>query len=114
LLNCLIQQQTGQTYAQQVLKACQAENRKKAAMTLDAASKAETPESRPQSVLTQREIEILPLLAGGLSNQEIAAALHIAPVTVKTHLQNIYKKLNTRNRIEALKRSRELGITIDT
>jgi LuxR family maltose regulon positive regulatory protein len=52
-------------------------------------------------------------LADGLSNQEIAARLHIASVTVKTHLQNIYKKLNTKNRIEALKRSRELGITID-
>jgi len=114
LLDCLIQQQTGQTYAQQVLKACQAEHSAKASVALDATSKAQIFESRSQTVLTQREIDILPLLADGLSNQEIAARLHIAPVTVKTHLQNIYKKLNTRNRIETLKRSRELGITIDT
>ena len=45
--------------------------------------------------------------------REIAARLHIAPVTVKTHLQNIYKKLNSKNRIEALKKSREIGIIID-
>ena len=114
LLNCLIQQQTGQTYAQQVLKACQAENRKKVSMTLDETSKAQIPESPSHTVLTQREMEILPLLADGLNNQEIAARLHIAPVTVKTHLQNIYKKLNSKNRIEALKKSRESGITIDT
>jgi LuxR family maltose regulon positive regulatory protein len=113
VLNCLIQQQTGQTYAQQVLKACQAENRKKVSMTLDETSKAQIPESPPNTVLTRREIVILPLLAEGLSNREIAVRLRIAPVTVKTHLQNIYKKLNTKNRIEALKRSRELGITID-
>ena len=113
LLNCLIQQQTGQTYAQQVLKACQAENRKKASMTLDETSRAQIPESPSHTVLTQREMEILPLLADGLNNQEIAARLHIAPVTVKTHLQNIYKKLNSKNRIEALKKSREIGIIID-
>ena len=114
LLDCLVQQQTGQTYAQQVLKACQAEHSEKASVALDVTSKAPIPESHPHTVLTRREIDILPLLADGLSNQEIAARLHIAPVTVKTHLQNIYKKLKTRNRIEALKRSRELGITIDT
>ena len=113
LLDCFIQQQTGQTYAQQVLKACQAENRKKASVASGATSKVQISESSPHTLLTQREIDILPLLADGLSNQEIAARLHIASVTVKTHLQNIYKKLNTRNRIETLKRSRELGITIE-
>jgi ribosomal protein L32E len=52
------------------------------------------------------------LLAEGLSNQDIAARLYIAPVTVKKHLQNIYKKLNAKNRLEALKKSREMGIRI--
>jgi LuxR family maltose regulon positive regulatory protein len=71
------------------------------------------PEHAPGLILSQREIEILPLLAEGLSNREIAARLYIAPVTVKTHLQNIYKKLNVNNRIEALKKVREIGISID-
>ena len=113
LLNCLVQQQTDQTYAQQVLKACLAENRKKASMELDTTTQPRISEPPPNTVLTRREIEILPLLAKGLSNKEIAARLRIAPVTVKTHLQNIYKKLNSKNRIEALKKSREIGIIID-
>ncbi|HID28515.1 MAG TPA: response regulator transcription factor [Desulfobacterales bacterium] len=46
--------------------------------------------------LTQREKEILTLLADGLSNKEIAARLYIATETVKTHLQNIYRKLNAK------------------
>ena len=113
LLQCLIQQQTGQTYAQLVLKACQSEHSKKASLGLDATTKPRISEQSPHNFLTRREIEILPLLAEGLSNKEIAARLYIAPVTVKTHLQNIYKKLNTKNRIEALKKSREIGIIID-
>jgi len=113
LLNCLIQQQTGQTYARHVLKACQAERSKKASLELDATTKPRISEISPDTVLTRREIDILPFLAEGLSNKEISARLHIAPVTVKTHLQNIYKKLNTKNRIEALKKSREIGILID-
>jgi LuxR family maltose regulon positive regulatory protein len=113
LLDCLIQQQTGQTYAQHVLKACQAEHSKKASLELDATTKAQISEPSPNTVLTRREIEILPLLAEGLSNQKIAAKLRIAPLTVKTHLQNIYKKLNAKNRIETLKISREVGIIID-
>jgi LuxR family transcriptional regulator, maltose regulon positive regulatory protein len=113
LLQGLIQQQTGQTFAQLVLKACQEEHSKIASFELDAATKPRISENTPYTVLTRREIDILPLLAEGLSNKEIAARLHIAPVTVKTHLQNIFKKLNTKNRIEALKKSREIGIIID-
>jgi DNA-binding NarL/FixJ family response regulator len=70
------------------------------------------PEHAPDLRLSQREIEILPLVAEGLSNKEIAARLYVAPVTVKTHLQNIYKKLNVNNRIEALKKVLEMGIII--
>jgi len=62
------------------------------------------------AILTQREIELLPLIAEGLSNKEIAAKLHIAPVTVKKHLQNIYGKLNAKGRIKALSKAHELGL----
>lgn len=57
------------------------------------------PLSRPE--LSQRELEILALLAEGRSNREIAEALHISPDTVKSHLKNIYQKLGARNRSHA-------------
>jgi ATP/maltotriose-dependent transcriptional regulator MalT len=50
------------------------------------------------------------LLAEGLSDEEIAGKLHLATETVKTHLQNIYRKLNTKGRIGAVKEARRLGI----
>lgn len=50
--------------------------------------------------LTEREAEILRLLAQGQSNGEIAKALFIAPSTVKTHVQSLQRKLGVRNRIE--------------
>jgi len=45
-----------------------------------------------------------------MSNKAIASGLHIATETVKTHLQNIYGKLNVRNRVGALKQARLMGI----
>lgn len=48
--------------------------------------------------LTRREVEILPLVLKGMTNQEIAAELFVAPVTVKAHLQRIFKKMGVGNR----------------
>jgi LuxR family maltose regulon positive regulatory protein len=58
--------------------------------------------------LTNREQEVLALLAAGLKNRDIAAQLVISPETVKKHTSNIYTKLGVRGRIEAA--PRELGL----
>jgi LuxR family maltose regulon positive regulatory protein len=60
--------------------------------------------------LTPRELEVLALLARHLTNKEIAAELVIAPVTVKTHTLNIYRKLDVRKRREAVERAKELNL----
>ena len=56
--------------------------------------------------LTERELEVLALVAQGHRNQEIAATLFIALGTVKVHTHSIYGKLGARNRVEALARAR--------
>ena len=113
LLERLNQVQPGHTHSQLALEACRAETRFDSSSDSNGNKISRLPEHAPGLILSQREIEILPLLAEGLSNKEIAARLYIAPVTVKTHLQNIYKKLNVNNRVEALKKVSEIGISID-
>ena len=58
--------------------------------------------SEPISPLTSREKEILTLVAKGESNADIAKKLFVREVTVKTHLNSIYKKLNVDNRVQAV------------
>lgn len=53
-------------------------------------------------ILTSREKEILVGLASGASNEDIADDLSISPHTVRTHIYNIYKKINTTNRLQAM------------
>jgi LuxR family transcriptional regulator, maltose regulon positive regulatory protein len=60
--------------------------------------------------LTEREQEILELIAAGLTNREIADRLSIAVETVKKHTGNIYGKLAARGRTEAVARGRELAL----
>jgi LuxR family maltose regulon positive regulatory protein len=60
--------------------------------------------------LTERELEVLQLLAEGLSNKEIAVRLIVAPSTVKQHLKNIYGKLDAHSRTQAVARGRELAL----
>lgn len=60
--------------------------------------------------LSERELEILGLLAGGDSNKEIAAHLFITEGTVKNHVTNILGKLGVRDRTQAAIRARELGL----
>jgi len=61
-------------------------------------------------LLSERELEILHLIAKGCSNQEIAALLVIAVSTVKSHINNLYGKLGTHRRTQVVARARELGL----
>ena len=60
--------------------------------------------------LTSRELEILQLLVEGLDNKDLAYHLNIAETTVRTHLRNIFRKLDVNSRILAVKRARELHV----
>jgi LuxR family maltose regulon positive regulatory protein len=60
--------------------------------------------------LSERELEVLHLIAAGLSNRQIAEELYIAIGTVKRHINHIYGKLGVHRRTEALVRARELGV----
>lgn len=63
--------------------------------------------------LSNREIEVLTLLAQGLSNKEIAEKLYVSLRTVKWHTSNIYSKLGVRSRTRAVATARLLGIILD-
>lgn len=60
--------------------------------------------------LSQRELEVLRLIAQGLSNNEISARLHLALDTVKGHNRRIFEKLGVQRRTEAVARARKLGL----
>jgi LuxR family maltose regulon positive regulatory protein len=60
--------------------------------------------------LSEREVEVLRLIAAGLSNREIAEELVIAISTVKSHINNMYGKLGVGSRTQALARSQDLGL----
>jgi len=62
------------------------------------------------SELSEREIEVLRLIADGLSNKEIAEKLFIAEGTAKNHVSNILSKLEARDRAQAVARAKELGL----
>ena len=60
--------------------------------------------------LSNRELDVLDLLAQRLSNKEIAEKLFLSTTTVKGHLQNIYGQLNVKKRREAVEKARVLGM----
>lgn len=60
--------------------------------------------------LTPRELEILGLIAEGLSNREIAGRLFVSENTVKTHSANVFSKLSAKRRTQAVQLAKEAGV----
>lgn len=75
--------------------------------SVTASPSSQSPSSQTEEPLSEREIEVLRLLAAGLSNQEIADELFISAGTVKWYAHNIYGKLGARGRTQAVARARE-------
>lgn len=71
-----------------------------------------TPESKPQLPirLTQRETEILSVVAQGYSSREVGDRLFLSPGTVSFHLSNIYVKLGVTNRVQAFRAASRMGL----
>jgi LuxR family transcriptional regulator, maltose regulon positive regulatory protein len=67
-------------------------------------------ESEGTEQLTQKELEVLRLLATRLSRREIGEQLYVSLNTVKTHQRRVYRKLGVEDRVAAVTRARELGL----
>jgi DNA-binding NarL/FixJ family response regulator len=61
-------------------------------------------------VLSDRELEILAMVAEGATNKEIAGTLFLSPHTIKEHTSSLYRKLGARNRADAVQRAQRLGL----
>jgi len=64
----------------------------------------------PIEPLSERELQVLRLVAAGLTNQQIADELVVVVATVKAHINRIYRKLDVTNRVQAVARARELNL----
>jgi LuxR family maltose regulon positive regulatory protein len=64
----------------------------------------------PKARLSERELEVLRLLAAGLSSREIAGRLTISLNTANTHIRHIFEKLDSKGRVQAVTRARELKL----
>jgi len=79
-----------------------------------ASARAPAPSSELIEPLSDREIEVLQLIAEGLTNRDIAARLYLSPHTIKVHTRNLYGKLSVHNRVAAVARGRALCILLST
>ena len=87
-------------------------HRPKAAVALEQAGRPFTPDERQRELLgiTRRELEILELVAQGMSNREIAGRLFVSENTVKTHCSRAFDKLGARRRTEAVQLGKRMGL----
>jgi len=69
-----------------------------------------TKSAQPEPLLTEREREVLELIAAGETNAEIAQALYLSPHTIKEHTSALYRKLGARNRAEAVQLAQRIGL----
>ncbi|MBW1786039.1 MAG: hypothetical protein JRK53_05380, partial [Deltaproteobacteria bacterium] len=112
LLNHLAKQNIDIKYAGRILAAF----RKEAAGNVQIAPGFQTAEPAPgadtgmDEALSKREMEILALLSQGMTNKEIAEKLFLSPHTIKTHLYNIYQKLNVKTRRQAIDKVNAIGM----
>jgi DNA-binding NarL/FixJ family response regulator len=65
---------------------------------------------QPGALLSERERQVLHLIAGGSTNREIAERLFLSPHTVKDHTSTLYKKVKAKNRADAIQRAQRLGL----
>jgi len=109
LLQEAVKSGTAVEYASKLLAAFEVESTQREGGVLEPHSQKISSPGLPEP-LTEREIELLSLIAEGLSNQEIAQRLFISLPTVKWHTSNIYGKLGVRSRTQAIIQARSLGI----
>ena len=95
-------------YARQLLSTFQSMRRKR--QTAGDSTKVEAKHPSLVDALSERELEVLQLLASGLPTSEVAKKLFLSPFTLKAHTQNIYNKLDVHSRIEAINKAREMDL----
>ena len=71
---------------------------------------AELARLKPDPRLTPRQLEILELIASGLSTMDVATQLTLSPETVRNHLRNAFRELRAHNRVEAIATAQRLGL----
>ena len=118
LMFMLVSQRAGaDTYARAIARGSARSPQSALQWALDQATRLTTgraPSGGPGDLLTSRELDVLRLVAHGLSNKEIAVALGITPKTATHHTSAIYRKLGVRGRTEAAAVAHQHGLTTGT